>query len=78
MFIVCKLDFSKGHTYICKVEDVKRGIEIADALMTSRFDEFAVYTEENFEKLMNTHDYMKACMILSEYITGQNGFEKNV
>lgn len=77
MFVVCKLDFVKGHTFICKVEDVDRGIEIADALMTSRFDEFAVYTEEDFEKLMKTTDYAEACKILSEYITGQDGFERN-
>lgn len=78
MFIVCKFDYCKGHTYICKVEDVERGIEIADALMTSRFDEFAVYTEENFEKLMNTHDYVKASLIPCEYITEQESFEKNL
>lgn len=77
MFVVCKLDFVKGHTFICKVEDVDRGIEIADALMTSRFDEFAVYTEEDFEKLMKTIDYAEACKILCEYITGQDGFERN-
>ena len=77
MYVVCKFDYRKGHTYVCKVEDVERGIEIANELMTSRFDEFAVYTEENFEKLMNTHDYVKACQILSEYITGQYGFERN-
>lgn len=78
MFVVCKFDYCKGHTFICKVEDVERGAEIADALMTSRFDEFAVYTEENFEKLMNTHDYVKACLIPLEYITGQDDFEKNL
>ena len=51
MFVVCKFDFVNGHTFICKVEDVDRGMEIANALMTSRFDENAVYTEEDFEKL---------------------------
>ena len=78
MFVVCKFDFVNGHTFICKVEDVDRGIEIADALMTSRFDEFAVYTEEDFEKLMKTTDYIEACLIPCEYITGQDDFENNL
>ena len=77
MFVVCKLDFVKGHTFVCKVEDVDRGIEIADALMTSRFDEFAVYTEEDFEKLKMAEDYIEILMIPCEYITGQEGFERN-
>ena len=72
MFVVCKFDFVFGHTFICKVEDVDRGIEIADALTTSRFDEYAVYTEEDFEKLMKTTDYNEAVMIPCEYITGQD------
>ena len=78
MFVVCKFDFVNGHTFICKVEDVDRGIEIANALMTSRFDEFAVYTEEDFEKLMKTTDYIEACLIPCEYITGQDDFENNL
>ena len=77
MFVVCKLDFVKGHTFVCKVEDVDRGIEIADALMTSRFDEFAVYTEEDFEKLKMAKDYIEILMLPCEYITGQEGFERN-
>ena len=77
MFVVCEFDFLDGHKFICKVEDVNRGIEIADSLVTSRFDEFAVYTEENFEKLKKTDDFIQACQILSEYITGQDGFERN-
>ena len=77
MFVVCKFDFVNGHTFICKVEDVNRGIEIANELVTSRFDEYAVYTEENFEKLKKTEDFIQACQILSEYITGQDGFERN-
>ena len=77
MFVVCKFDFVNGHTFICKVEDVDRGMEIANALMTSRFDEFAVYTEEDFEKLMKTTDYIEACLIPCEYITGQDDFERN-
>ena len=78
MFVVCKFDFVNGHTFICKVEDVDRGIEIANALMTSRFDENAVYTEEDFEKLMKTTDYIEACLIPCEYITGQDDFENNL
>lgn len=77
MYVVCKFDYGNEFPFICKVEDVERGIEIADALMTSRFDEFAVYTEENFEKLKKTDDFIQACQILSEYITGQDGFERN-
>ena len=45
--------------------------------MTSRCDEYAVYTEEDFEKLVKTNSYVQACQILSEYITGQYGFERN-
>ena len=77
MFVVCKFDYGNGFPFICKVEDVDRGIEIANALMTSRFDEFAVYTEEDFEKLMKTTDYIEACLIPCEYITGQDDFERN-
>ena len=77
MYVVCKFDYCRGHTYVCKVEDVNRGIEIANELVTSRFDEYAVYTEENFEKLVKTNSYVQACQILSEYITGQYGFERN-
>ena len=77
MYVVCKFDYCKGHTYVCKVEDVNRGIEIANELVTSRFDEYAVYTEENFEKLMKTTDYIEACLIPCEYITGQDDFERN-
>ena len=77
MYVVCKFDYCKGHTYVCKVEDVNRGIEIANELVTSRFDEYAVYTEEDFEKLVKTNSYVQACQILSEYITGQYGFERN-
>ena len=78
MFVVCKFDFVNGHTFICKVEDVDRGMEIANALMTSRFDEYAVYTEEDFEKLMKTTDFIEACLIPCEYITGQDDFENNL
>lgn len=77
MFVVCKFDFRNGFPFICKVEDVDRGIEIANALMTSRFDEFAVYTEEDFEKLMKATDYIEVLMIPCEYITGQEAFERN-
>ena len=77
MYVVCKFDYCRGHTYVCKVEDVNRGIEIANELVTSRFDEYAVYTEEDFEKLVKTNSYVQACQILSEYITGQDGFERN-
>lgn len=77
MYVVCKFDYCRGHTYVCKVEDVNRGIEIANELVTSRFDEYAVYTEEDFEKLMETNSYVQACSIPCEYITGQEGFERN-
>ena len=78
MYVVCKFDYCRGHTYVCKVEDVNRGIEIANELVTSRFDEYAVYTEEDFEKLMKTTDYIEACLIPCEYITGQDDFENNL
>ena len=77
MYVVCKFDYCKGHTYVCKVEDVNRGIEIANELVTSRFDGYAVYTEEDVEKLKKAEDFIQACQILSEYITGQDGFERN-
>ena len=77
MFVVCEFDFLDGHKFICKVEDVNRGIEIADSLVTSRFDEYAVYTEENFEKLVETNSYVQTYSIPCEYITGQYGFERN-
>ena len=77
MFVVCKFDYGKGFPFICKVEDVDRGIEIANALMTSRFDEFAVYTEEDFEKLKMADNYIEILMLPCEYITGQEAFERN-
>ena len=77
MFVVCKFDYRNGFPFICKVEDVDRGIEIANALMTSRFDEFAVYTEEDFEKLKMADNYIEILMLPCEYITGQEGFERN-
>ena len=77
MFVVCKFDYGNGFPFICKVEDVDRGIEIANALRASGFEGYAVYSEDDFDKLIMADNCIDVYLTPSDCITGQDGFERN-